>query len=220
MTAPRPGPALVVGLTGGIGAGKSVVAGIFSTLGVPVIDADGAAREVVEPGEPGHGAIVEAFGPGVLDADGRIDRAALRRLVFEDAQARRRLEAIVHPRVRRRIRRALAALDVPYAVVEIQLLVESGQRDLVDRVLVVEAAADTRIARAMARDGVERDDVERIIAAQATTEQRRAAADDLLANEDTHAALEHAVAALHERYLTLAASREYAPSDLPGDARG
>jgi len=210
-------PVLVVGLTGGIGSGKSTVAARFAALGVPVIDADRVAREVVEPGQPALGEVAQAFGGGVLGADGALDRAALRARVFADPRERRRLEAIVHPRVRERLRAGLARLEAPYAVVEIQLLIESGQRDLVDRVLVVEASEPVRVARATARDGTDPAQVRQIVAAQASAEQRRAAAHDVITNEGTLEALEAAVRALHERYRELAAARTEA--DLPRGAR-
>lgn len=197
-------PALVIGLTGGIGSGKSTVAASFGRRGVPVIDADAVARQVVEPGQPALAAIAEAFGGAMLDAEGALDRAALRARVFERPAERGRLEGIVHPRIREAIRHELAHLDAPYAVVEIPLLVETGQHDLIDRVLVVEAPRETRIARAMARDGTDRADIERILAAQASPDARRAAADDIIDNAGEVADLEAAVAALHARYLRIA----------------
>lgn len=201
--AERAGPALVVGLTGGIGSGKSSVARRFARLGVPIIDADALARDVVAPGEPALEEIVATFGRAILDAAGGLDRAALRARVFACTGDRERLERIVHPRVRQHMRAALAALESPYAVVEIPLLVESGQHDLVDRVLVVEASEQTRIERARARDGTERSDIERIIAAQASAHDRRAAADDVIDNEGPPQMLGEAVAILHQRYLEL-----------------
>jgi dephospho-CoA kinase len=199
---------LKIGLTGGIGSGKSAVSRCFERRGVPVIDADQVAREVVEPGEPALAEIAATFGTDLIRADGALDRARLREQVFADADARRRLEAILHPRIRERMRARLTALPAgtPYAVLVIPLLLESGQRNLVDRILVVEAAVPVRIARVTGRDGVTEDQVRRIIAVQCTETQRGAAADDLIQNEGSESELDAKVAALHEKYLALAKS--------------
>jgi dephospho-CoA kinase len=199
---------LVIGLTGGIGSGKSAASRCFARRGVPVVDADVVAREVVAPGEPALAQIVATFGDDVLAADGGLDRARLRERVFADAPARRRLEAILHPVIRARMRARLAALppETPYAVLVIPLLLETGQRDLVDRVVVVEADEAIRIARVTGRDGVPEDQVRRVVAAQCTAAERASAADDVIANEGTESELDAKVAALHEKYLALAIS--------------
>jgi dephospho-CoA kinase len=200
---------LVVGLTGGIGSGKSAVSRRFAQRGVPVIDADVVAREVVAPGEPALGEIAAAFGGEVLANDGSLDRARLRERVFVDTAARERLEAILHPRIRARMRALAGALPegTPYAVMVIPLLLEAGQRDMVDRVLVVEATEPARIARVASRDRVSADQVRRIVASQCTDDERAAAADDVILNEGTESELDAKVSQLHEKYLALARTR-------------
>ncbi|MEW5966888.1 MAG: dephospho-CoA kinase [Pseudomonadota bacterium] len=194
-----------VGLTGGIGSGKSTVADLFSALGVPVIDTDVIARQLTAPGGEALDDIRAAFGASLIQPDGGLDRAAMRRLVFGDVAARSRLEAILHPRIREAVRRALAALEAPYALVVIPLLVETGAyRDLLDRVLVVDCPEALQIERVMARSGLAREDVEAILAAQATRAQRLAEADDVIDNTRSLDALRAAVATLHARYLALA----------------
>jgi len=177
----------MVGLTGGIGAGKSAVAQRLAELGAVVIDADTLAREVVEPGTDGLAEIVAAFGETVLRPDGSIDRPALGRIVFDDAHARTRLEGIVHPRVRARtaeIVAAAAAAADPDAVVvnDVPLLVEAGLYRAYDVVIVVEAAENVRVARLVADRGMTESDVRARIAAQATDDQRRAVADVVIVN--------------------------------------
>jgi len=199
-------PVLLIGLTGGIGSGKSAVSRCFERLAVPVIDADQVAREVVEPGQPALAEIGTAFGADLIQADGSLDRTRLRERVFADPDARRHLESILHPRIRTRMREQLAAMpaDTPYAVFVIPLLFETGQQDTVDRVLVVEAAETVRIARVTGRDGVTEDQVRRILAAQCSAQDRAAGADDLISNEGSESELAAKVAALHEKYLALA----------------
>jgi dephospho-CoA kinase len=180
---------LRIGLTGGIGSGKSTVAALLAARGALVVDADRIAREVVEPGTPGLAAVVEAFGPGVLTADGALDRAALASVVFSDPQARARLDAIVHPLVRARAREAVAQAPPDAVVVQdVPLLVETGQAGQYDLVLVVEAVLETRVAR-LVRRGLGEDDARARIAAQATDEQRRAVADVVLDNSGAPEAL-------------------------------
>jgi dephospho-CoA kinase len=179
---------LRIGLTGGIGAGKSTVSAALAAHGAVVVDADRIAREVVERGSPGLEAVAAAFGPRVLTADGDLDRPALAAVVFADPDARRRLDGIVHPLVRRRAGELeLAAREAdPDAVVvhDVPLLVETGQAASYDVVLVVEAAEDVRLPRLVAR-GLTEDDARARIAAQATDEQRRAVADVVLHNDGT-----------------------------------
>jgi dephospho-CoA kinase len=176
---------LRIGLTGGIGSGKSTVSALLAERGARVVDADVLAREVVEPGTPGLAAIAEAFGPGVLTPDGALDRPGLAAVVFTDPDARRTLDGIVHPLVRARAVELIAAMPAGAVVVQdIPLLVETGQADSFDLVLVVEADLETRVARLVARGVPERDARARI-AAQATDEQRRAAADVVLDNSGT-----------------------------------
>lgn len=198
---------LVVVVTGGVASGKSAVCDRFAALGAPVFDADVAAREVVEPGQPALAEVVDAFGPDVLDAQGRLDRRRLRARVFADPEARRRLEAIVHPRVRARLRAQVAQARGPYVVVAIPLLVEGGGRanyPWIDRVLVVDAAQATQFERLVRRDGIDHALAQAMIGAQSTREQRLAAADDVIGNDGDLAQLHAAVDAMDARYRDLA----------------
>ncbi len=194
----------VIGVTGGIGSGKSAVTARFSERGVPVFDADIIARELVEPGEPALAEIVRAFGQRMLDAGDRLDRAALRAVVFGDDAARERLNAILHPRVHARLR-ALAHTPGPaLAMLAIPLLAESGGRyDWLDRVLVVDVPREVQIQRAMWRDGMDRAAAERMLAAQAGRAARLALADDVIANDGPIELLDGVVARLHARYAAL-----------------
>lgn len=197
---------LVIGLTGGIGSGKTAVSDRFARHGAPVVDTDQLARELVEPGQAALAEIVAHFGPGCLDDAGRLHRARLRERVFADAEGRRRLEAILHPRIRTRVRERVAALTTPYCVIVIPLLAETGKMDLMDRVLVVDAPETEQIRRVMARDRVSETQARRILAAQAGRAQRLALADDVLENVGDLEALDRQVAFLHQRYLALAAA--------------
>ena len=176
---------LRIGLTGGIGSGKSTVAALLAERGAVVVDADRIAREVLEPGTPGLASVVTEFGPGVLTADGALDRAALAAIVFNDDDARRRLDGLVHPLVRRRSAELVAAAPPDAVVVnDVPLLVETGGAGSYDLVLVVEADVETRVARLIGR-GLAESDARARIAAQATDEQRRAVADVVLDNAGT-----------------------------------
>lgn len=197
-----------VALTGGVAAGKSAVAEIFARLGAVVVDTDAIARELTGPQGAALPAIVAAFGPGCLNAAGALDRSAMRAQVFRDAQARRRLEAILHPMIREQVRERLAAVQAPYAVLVVPLLVESwtDYRTLVDRVLVVDCDESVQRRRVMTRDGIDADLARRMLAAQATRAQRLALADDVIDNRGDLEDLVHRVEALHDRYLRLAAA--------------
>jgi dephospho-CoA kinase len=195
-----------VALTGGIASGKSTVAGMFAALGVPVIDTDLIAREVVEPGRPALASVVDAFGPEVLTLDGSLDRRRLRDRVFADSGQRRRLEAILHPAIRAEMERQSQAAGGAYQLLVIPLLAEGGRRDHVDRVLLVDAPESAQLERLMRRDGGTREQAEAALRAQASRAQRHAIADDVLDNTGDPAALRAQVAALHERYLALATS--------------
>jgi dephospho-CoA kinase len=189
---------LRIGLTGGIGSGKSTVSALLAERGAVIIDADRLAREVVEPGTPGLAAVVDEFGDGVLTPDGALDRPALAAVVFADPAARRRLDAIVHPLVRARTLELAGAVPADAVVVhDVPLLAESGQTGSYDLVLVVEADPEIRVARLVAR-GLTEDDARARIAAQATDEQRRAVADVVLDNGGTREDL----AAQVERFWT------------------
>lgn len=192
----------VVGLTGGIGAGKSAVSERFAWLGVPVVDTDVIARELTVSGGEALPAIREAFGNSVFFRADELDRAALRQQVFADPAARARLEAILHPLIRRAAGQRLAALDAPYALLVVPLLLETGAyADIVQRTLLVDCPESIRVERVMARSALTRAEVEAIVAAQVHDEARRAVADDKIDNTGGLDALDTAVAELHVRYL-------------------
>jgi dephospho-CoA kinase len=191
----------LVGLTGGIGSGKSTVGRMVRELGVPVLDADRIAREVVAPGQPAHAAIAAAW-PHVLAPDGRIDRKQLAALVFSDPGARTRLEAITHPRIREQAMREAAALERQghrLAFYEAALLVEAGRRDDLDRLVVVTADEDQQIARVMARDHSSREEALARLRAQLPLSEKRKQATDLIDNGGDLAATQHQVEALVAR---------------------
>lgn len=199
-------PRLVVGLTGGIGSGKTTVANHFAELGVTLVDTDLIAHQLTGPGGMAMPAIQAAFGASVIAADGRLDRAAMRQLAFSDPAARRRLEAILHPLIRQESERQLGLATSPYAILVVPLLVEGGKpRERAQRVLVVDCRPQTQIERVMKRNSLPREQVEAILAAQASREQRLAAADDLIDNDGAPDTLAQRVRALHERYLALLA---------------
>lgn len=195
---------LRIGLTGGIGSGKSSVAELFAARGVPVIDADMIARELVEPGQPALAEIVAAFGTDMLDPQGRLDRARLRARVFDDKHQRERLEAILHPRIHTVMAERAAAQTTPYVLLVIPLLFEAKQRDLVDRVLVVDVPMELQRARVSVRDHLPPEQIDAILAAQLSREQRLAGADEVIDNSGDAADLERQVDALHQCYLQLA----------------
>ncbi|MBI5612821.1 MAG: dephospho-CoA kinase [Gammaproteobacteria bacterium] len=195
---------LRIGLTGGIGSGKSTVAGLFAARGVPVIDADDIARRLAAPGQPAYREIVAQFGPAILDPERRIDRKLLRRRVFEQPAERLRLEAILHPQVRRAMEDEIAGLDTPYCILVIPLLFETAERFPVDRVLVVDADEARQIERAGRRDGADAEEIIRILAAQLPRAERLRRAHDVVRNDAGLAELETEVECLHRFYLQLA----------------
>lgn len=201
---------LRVALTGGIASGKSTVAELFAKAGVPVLDTDQIARDVVEPGTAGARAIAEQFGDAVFDPQGHINRRALRDLVFADPQARRRLEAITHPAILAELERRSAKAGGLYQLLVIPLLVENGRRVAADYVVVVDCPESLQLQRVMARDGSSREQAQAILAAQASRAQRLAAADAVIVNDGDRAHLAAAVAALHQQLLALSASRRIA----------
>ncbi|MFJ7146265.1 dephospho-CoA kinase [Pseudomonas protegens] len=192
-----------LGLTGGIGSGKSAAAQHFIDLGVHVIDADHAARWVVEPGRPALEQIARHFGDGVLQADGQLDRAALRKLIFEVPEQRRWLEALLHPLIAEEIVSHLALAESPYAILVSPLLIESGQSRMTQRILVIDVPQQLQIERTLQRDQISEQQVQAILQAQASREERLRHADDVLVNDRDHAWLRSEVERLHHFYLTL-----------------
>mgnify|MGYP001815755816 CR=1 FL=1 len=198
---------LRVGLTGGIASGKSTVAVMFAELGVPVIDTDVIAREVVDPGRPALEEIRQRFGERMIDARGRLDRAAMRRAVFADDDARRDLEAILHPRIGAETRRQAAAAGGEYQLIVVPLLVDSALREFVDRVLVVDCDEETQLERLLERDAESPDQARRMLAAQASRQERLDIADDVIVNSGTLEETRNQVRVLAKRYSRLAALR-------------
>ena len=194
-------------MTGGIASGKSTVGAMFEELGVTVIDADRIARQVVAAGTPGLAAVVRHFGAGVLDEQGQLDRAAMRDRVFADDDARRQLEQIIHPLVREEMARQVQAAKPPYCIADIPLLVESGQADQFDAVLVIDVPESVQRYRLKQRDQSDDRQIDAILAAQASRSQRLAAAQDVIDNTGSLQQLREQVACLHDRYLALAAEK-------------
>ena len=195
---------LHIGLTGGIASGKSTVARLFGAHGVPIIDTDQIARDVVEPGQPPLERLVERFGTGILTPDGHLDRPKLREIVFSDPMARADLEALTHPAIGSAVEARSAAAGGPYQILVIPLLVEKGLGARVERVLVVDCPEEMQIDRLQARDGSTLEQARAILNAQTSRAARLKAAHDVILNESDIAALEEQVSALHKRYLQLA----------------
>ena len=193
----------VLGLTGGIGSGKSAVVEHFATLGVHWVDADQAARWVVEPGTPALARIVERFGESMLTADGALDRAALRARIFDNPEQRRWLEQLLHPLIGEAVDQYLAQAGSPYAIMVSPLLVESGRHRQVDRILVVDVPEELQVQRAIRRDQASEAHIRSILQAQASREERLRHAHDVLVNDQDQAWLRAEVERLHEFYLTL-----------------
>lgn len=195
---------LVIGLTGGIGSGKSAVASIFETLGAAIVDTDAIAHRLTGPGGAAMAPIRAAFGPQVIDPHGALDRTAMRRQVFADAQARARLEAILHPMIRAEAERQSDAAQSPYVVLVVPLLVETGAyRERTGRIVVVDCPEDVQVARVMARSGLSETETRAILAAQASRAERLALADDVIDNRGERAALFPQVDSLHRHYLEM-----------------
>lgn len=195
---------LKVGLTGGIGSGKSAAADMFAELGVPVVDADLIAREVVEPGEPALEQIAQHFGKSVIQSGGGLNRRALRERVFADPSEREWLEQLLHPLINERIRDRLDAFDTPYVMLVSPLLIESGQARLVDPVIVVDVDEQTQVERTIARDEVTIDQAKRIIASQCSRVERTQRAEYLLDNGGSLEQLREQVEYLHRQLIKLA----------------
>ena len=194
----------LIGLTGGIGSGKSTVADAFAALGAGVVDTDQIAHRLTAPNGAAMPAIVAEFGPTIVDTTGAMDRSAMRRIVFSDPLARRRLEAILHPMIGAESARALEAVDGPYRIVVVPLLVEGRHwRSRVDRILVVDCPRALQIERVIQRSGLALEQIEAILDAQATREERLAQADDVIDNSGLPAELPGQVQALHAAYCQL-----------------
>ncbi len=193
-----------VGLTGGIASGKSTAAKFFGALGVPILDSDQIARDVVEPGQPPLERLVERFGASILTADGHLDRPALRDIVFSDPRARADLEALTHPAIGAALEARSATAGGPYQILVIPLLVEKHLGSQVDRVLVVDCDETLQISRLRSRDGSTLEQVRSILDAQASRSTRLKAANDIITNEADMSAVQNQVATLHARYLALA----------------
>jgi dephospho-CoA kinase len=194
-----------VGLTGGIASGKSTAAKFFGALGVPILDSDQVARDVVEPGQPPLERLVERFGRKILTPDGHLDRPALRDIVFSDPKARADLEALTHPAIGAAMEARSAAAGGPYQILVIPLLVEKNLASHVDRVLVVDCDEELQIRRLRDRDGSTPEQVQAILKAQAPRAARLKAADDVIHNDSDMGAVRDQVSALHQRYLEFAA---------------
>jgi dephospho-CoA kinase len=198
----------ILGLTGGIGSGKSAAAERFAELGVHVVDADQVARSVVEPGSAALAQIVDRFGVPILASSGELNRAALRERIFTSVEDRHWLERLLHPLIRQKIWASLSRAESPYAVLVSPLLVESRQHEQVDRVLVVDVPEDLQLQRVLARDQVSEDQVRAILAAQARREDRLRQANDVLVNDRDLSWLRQEVDRLHDRYLQLRGAGE------------
>jgi dephospho-CoA kinase len=195
-----------IGLTGGIASGKSTVSQLFAGLGVPVIDADQVARDVVAPGSALLAQVLENFGAQLRRADGSLDRTGLRRMVFADAHKRMQLEALLHPAIRARTERLAAHAGGPYQIHVIPLLVETHAQSQFDRVLLVDCPPALQVARLQARDGCDAEQARAMLGSQASREARLAVAHDVMLNDGDAADLAPRVAVLHQQYLALAAA--------------
>lgn len=189
-----------VGLTGGIGSGKTLVSEIFADLGVPVIDADKIVHELISPGSPLLDEIIHLFGNDIADSSGNILRDKIRKRIFSDSQSRKRLEAILHPHVFDIINKKISGISAPYCIISIPLLIETRAQNMVDTVLVVDCPVSLQIERVTSRDGVSREHVQKIINTQASRDSRIAAADDVITNDGTISELREAVSELHKKY--------------------
>ncbi len=212
-------PGLRVGLTGGIASGKTRVAEAFARAGAVVIDTDQLARDVVAPGTPGLARITETFGEAVLDAEGVLDRAAMRRRVFADPDARRALESITHPLIRSALVAESDRLNGPYQILVVPLLVESGLDESCDRVLVVDVAEEPQLARLLERDGETPAGAGAMLAAQTSRAARLARADDVIVNDGSLQQLEACVHRLDQYYREIAAAGGADPAATPGPGR-
>lgn len=194
---------LTIGLTGGIGSGKSTVANLFNALGVPVYDTDIIARKLVEPGQPALEEIIATFGKDIIDAKGHLDRQKLKQRIFASDEAKDKLEKILHPRIRESLLAKINNCTAPYCIAVIPLLVEKHWQTVVDRVLLVDVSEETQIQRTQQRDELTESTVKRIVGSQATRAQRLAVADDVINNDITPDKLQAEIQRLHEKYTKL-----------------
>lgn len=206
MSDPQP---LIIGVTGGIGSGKTAATDAFAALGITVVDADLVAREVVQPGQPALAAIAAHFGHQILLCDGTLDRKALRETIFRDPAAKQWLEGLLHPLIRQQIQLHLQHSNSPYTLLSSPLLLETDQQTLCQRVLVIDAPETLQLARSMARDNSTADTIRAIMASQLDRQQRLAKADDVIVNDGDLISLHHAVERMHQTYLDL--SKRTAP---------
>jgi len=193
-------------LTGGIASGKTAVSDHFAHLGVPVIDTDRIAREIVEPGQPALQSIADSFGPGILDGDGALDRRKMRKMIFSDPVLKSRLENILHPLISAEVLRQIGRQTGPYCILVIPLFAESSSYTWINRVLVVDVPEEVQIERVMARDKIEREQAEAILRAQTSRQKRLTLADDVLENSGSFSELKKQVEKLHRIYLETAGS--------------
>ena len=199
---------LKIGLTGGIGSGKTTVTEKFSSLNVPVIDADEIARKLAQPGQAAYSEIIKAFGEKILERSGEINRHYLRNLIFSDARARVKLESILHPLIRSKIVEKIEALQTPYCIIAIPLLIETGQTDLVDRILVLDISRELQVRRTMARDNASAEAVETIVNSQVDNQTRLSLADDIIDNSGNIENLHKQIEALNKKYRAFTHSSE------------
>jgi dephospho-CoA kinase len=202
----------VIGLTGGVGSGKTTVANLFAEYGTPIIDADRIARELVEPGQPALQRVVQDFGDEILNSDGTLNRKQLRELIFHDSGRRKQLEAMLHPLIRENMLQQLESLSAPYAILVVPLLVDTGNWEMMDRILVVDTEEDLQIERVMERDSVSQEHAESIVDIQVSRQERLAAADDVIENTGSIEDLKTQVKRLHEFYLNLEQQEDYLAS--------
>ncbi|ELI8399291.1 dephospho-CoA kinase [Yersinia enterocolitica] len=198
----------IVALTGGIGSGKSTVANAFANLGVPLVDADIIARQVVEPGMPALMEIASRYGETILHTDGTLNRAALRKKIFSEPQEKAWLNSLLHPLIQQETQSQLANIDEPYVLWVVPLLVENGLHHRANRVLVVDVVPEIQLARTMARDGITRQQAEDILASQVSRQQRLTCADDIIDNSGDPIVIAPQVTLLHQQYLKLAAAAQ------------
>jgi dephospho-CoA kinase len=195
---------MIIGLTGGIGSGKTTVSNLFSALGITVVDADIAAREVVDPGCPALNAIQAHFGDSVINADGSLNRQALRLRIFKNEGERVWLEKLLHPLIKQRLKQQLEQASSDYVILSSPLLLETDQHQLADRILVVDLPEELQLTRATERDSNNREQIKAIMAAQMSRKERCAQADDIILNDVSESELRGKVLSLHHRYQELA----------------